>query len=36
MAVTSNDFAQVPDRMTMTEDAASFVEGLRQIGRAHV
>ena len=30
MAVTSNEFAQVPDRMTLTEDAAGFIEGLRR------
>lgn len=29
MAVTSNDFATVPDGMTITEDAARFVETLR-------
>ncbi|WP_430465516.1 MmgE/PrpD family protein [Tabrizicola sp.] len=29
MAVTSNDFARIPDEMTITEDAATFIEGLR-------
>lgn len=28
MAVTNNDFARIPDAMTMTEDAAAFVEAV--------